>query len=84
MSKERPNNKEIKTPDDLKSWFEKHEDSFCYVTGKTRQCWYIGHNSLMINGDRRQLEFKDMNSGVWRVTIKLKVKNEEKKEKEIA
>lgn len=70
MPKTRPNNYEIKSPEDLKNWFEKKPDSFCYVNGKTRQNWFIGHNSLVIFGKSEQLNFKDITGGVWLVTVK--------------
>lgn len=78
MSKTRPSNYEVKNIDDLKNWFEKKTDSFCYVNGKIRQSWYIGHNNLNIAGINRQLDFKDLTGGVWRVTVK-EIKTDDKK-----
>ena len=80
MSKTRPINHEIKTAEDLKRWFMKNPnvDSFCYVTGKVRSFWYIGHNNLVINNKNVPLEFRDMSGGVWIVTIK-EIKTDDQK-----
>lgn len=80
MSKTRPSNFEIKTSEDLKKWFEKKPDSFCYVTGKVRQNWYIGHNNLIIDGKNVQLEFRDRTGGLWIAIVKENKQDGEKKE----
>lgn len=82
MPKTRPSNCEIKTAGELKNWFEKKPDSFCYVTGKVRQYWYIGHNNLVIFGSSATLKFHDMTGGVWLVTVKEKKNDEQKEQKE--
>lgn len=81
MPKKRPSNYEIKTARQLQDWFEKNIDGFCYVTGKVRQYWYIGHNNLVINGKSFSLEFRDMAGGVWLVIVKDKENNINEKEK---
>ena len=59
---------EIKSYLDLKTFFVKTrfpDNDIVFVSSKIRRDWILNHETVIVKGTRREVEFKNLRGGVW-------------------